>query len=344
MDSRAQLPIFLRRGDFLKNLRTVGCVLLVMGFCLPMAIGSDPVRIIFDTDLESDVDDVGAIAVLHALADRGEVRILAMGVSSGHPFSVPCLSALNTFYGRPDIPVGVFKGPAPLHQSKYTEQIATEYPHKLRSADEAPEAAHVYRSVLAAQPDQSVVLVTVGFLTNVRRLLQTGPDGHSPLDGRQLVAKKVRRWVCMGGAFPQGREFNLFSDAAASREAIQQWPGEIIFSGFEIGDHVLTGPALRQLPQRHVARRCYELFNQLEARSSWDQTAVLFAARGERGQTDALWSLSEPGCCVVAEDGSNTWQSQASCRHRYLIAKAAPQQVAAVIEALMIEAKGNVPQ
>lgn len=56
--------------------------------------------VIFDTDIMGDVDDVGAVAVLHALARRGEARILAMGVCSKHPASPVCLEALNTYFGR----------------------------------------------------------------------------------------------------------------------------------------------------------------------------------------------------------------------------------------------------
>ena len=64
-----------------------------------------PVRLIFDTDIQGDADDVGAVAVLHALADSGEAEILAMGVSSKNPWSPLCLSALNTYFGRGDIPL-----------------------------------------------------------------------------------------------------------------------------------------------------------------------------------------------------------------------------------------------
>src|SRR5690606_32742496 len=40
---------------------------------------ADPVKVIFDTDYSTDCDDPGALAVLHALADLGEVEILATG-------------------------------------------------------------------------------------------------------------------------------------------------------------------------------------------------------------------------------------------------------------------------
>jgi len=35
------------------------------------------VPVIFDTDIAPDFDDVGAMALLHAFADKGEVNILA---------------------------------------------------------------------------------------------------------------------------------------------------------------------------------------------------------------------------------------------------------------------------
>ena len=44
------------------------------------------VRVILDTDLGIDVDDAGALAVLHALADRGEARILATVANVNDPY------------------------------------------------------------------------------------------------------------------------------------------------------------------------------------------------------------------------------------------------------------------
>ena len=47
----------------------------------------NPIKIIFDTDMDSDVDDVGALAMLHAMRTNGEVEILAVMVSSTCPGS-----------------------------------------------------------------------------------------------------------------------------------------------------------------------------------------------------------------------------------------------------------------
>ena len=46
---------------------------------------ADPVRLIFDTDMANDCDDAGALAVLHALADLGEVEILAIVTNRKDP-------------------------------------------------------------------------------------------------------------------------------------------------------------------------------------------------------------------------------------------------------------------
>ena len=67
------------------------------------------VKIIYDTDMDTDCDDAGALAILHALADRGEAEILATVVSSRYRWSVPCVEAINRYYGRPDLPIGAPK-------------------------------------------------------------------------------------------------------------------------------------------------------------------------------------------------------------------------------------------
>ena len=164
-----------------------------MSVTVPLVSAADkPVKIIFDTDIEADVDDVGTVAVLHALANQREADILAMGVSARHEWSAPCLDALNTWFLRPDIPIGIVKGSGGRgNKSKYCKAIAREFPHDLKSSDDAPEAASLYRQMLARQADNSVVMVSVGFLTNFSELLRTTADEHSQLIGVELVRRKV---------------------------------------------------------------------------------------------------------------------------------------------------------
>jgi hypothetical protein len=295
-----------------------------------------PVPIIIDTDMESDVDDVGAMAMMHALADAGETRILAVAVCAKNPWSTLCADRINTYFGRKDLPLGQLKGPGVDRQSAYARKTSEEFPGTLDSADDAPDAVAVYRSTLAAQPDQSTVILTIGYTTNLRDLLMSGPDDHSELDGKSLVEKKVRLWVCMGGQFPKGREANIRWDTEASAEVIPAWPTEIIFAGWEIGNFD-TGHKILDLPESNPVRRSYQLFGRIPHKN-WDQVAVLYAVRGlDEGPAAGHWQLSAPGRIVInPEDGSNTWASDPAGTHRHLIQKAETKLIAREIDELMM--------
>jgi inosine-uridine nucleoside N-ribohydrolase len=58
------------------------------------------------------------------------------------------------------------------------------YPHKIADGREAPDAVMVLRRVLAAETNGSVVMVVVGFSTNLARLLNSPPDALSPCPAR----------------------------------------------------------------------------------------------------------------------------------------------------------------
>ncbi len=208
-----------------------------------------PVNLILDTDLGPDYDDVGAMALLHALADSGQVNILATLSSNLDERVVPGIEVLNTYFNRPDIPVGAPKSEPGVslttwHKVKWTDELPAKYPHRTAKTSEAPDALKMYRKILSEQPDNSVVICTIGFFTNLRDLLRSGADEYSDLSGKELVARKVKRLVSMAGLFPEGKEFNVYCDVPASKVVAEEWPTEIIFSGFEIGNVVLTGKRL----------------------------------------------------------------------------------------------------
>ena len=317
------------------------------GIAAASAAAGEPVKVILDTDIAEDVDDAGAMALLHALANRGEAEILGIMVSSRNEWSAPCVDAINTWYGRPDIPVGYQRGlqfgyqntkdPGRDTPSNYAEAVSKACPHDLRKSSEAIEAAALYRKILAGQPDRSVTIVTVGFLTNLCNLLNSRPDNNSPLEGEALVRQKVKQWVCMGGRFPQGGdEYNLMWDTISSVRAVNDWPTPIVFSGGEIGEKIKVGARLHETPENNPVRLCYQHYNGLTNRESWDQTAVLYAVRGERD----YWTLSEPGLCLMHHrviHGHSEWIPAAGRQHRFLIPKMPTAELGKVIEDMMIE-------
>jgi inosine-uridine nucleoside N-ribohydrolase len=302
-------------------------------------ISKQVVSVILDTDIGPDYDDVGAMAVMHALADRGEARPLAVISSNKNELTVPCIDVLNTFFGRPELATGAPKGKAADFGSpqKWAEMLVAKYPHKINKSSDAPDAVETYRKVLAKQPDQSVTIVTVGFLTNLANLLESGPDNISPLSGDLLVRRKVKQLVSMAGSFPSGREYNVHIDSVASEKVFSEWPTQIIFSGVEIGKQIKTG--LRIVNNEKLSSPVKDVFamsmplskGDSEGRMSWDQTAVLVAIRGNQ----PYFGLKRGK--IVMEGGNNSWRDDPMGPHAYLTESMPIPQITMLIEALMQE-------
>ena len=268
-------------------------------------------RVIFDTDVGGDVDDAGALAVLHALADRGEIELLAMGVVIGHEAAVPYVHAVNTWYGRPDLPIGTIKGNAPYARDEYMVPIVATYPYVL-TRETAPDVVELYRRVLASQPDRSVTLITVGPATNIYNLLKSEPDEHSPLNGVELMRRKIKIYVAGGngnGGLPEGKcGFNYYMDLEAARGELAMLPSEFptVFAGGS-GLKLSVGSALRQARPDHIIRRSYEAYYKGVAkdRFSWDQQRVLY---GARPSSRHLWDRSPTGTIDLGADSILTFR------------------------------------
>jgi len=295
-----------------------------------------PVKLILDTDTSGDADDAGTLALLHALADRGECQLLATVVNRKDKTnaSAAAVDAINTYYGRPDLPIGTDKqGPTDLQRtSAYTQALRDEFPNDIGPDDAAPDALAIYRQVLAAQADGSVTVCSVGALSNLAELLRREPE---------LVRTKVRRLVVMGGQFPdcQRPETNIRTHREAAQVVADQWPGEIVWHGFEIGQALITGERLKQTPRTNPVRRAYELRRHAGRPSieggqpSYDQAAALFAVRGAQPE---FWETVTGGRVRVDSEGVTSWQPDAAARHAYVKIQGDPQRLADAIETLMI--------
>ncbi len=290
-----------------------------------------PVKIILDTDVGSDCDDAGALAALHALADRGEAEILAVMVCNSGQFGPPCVDAINTYYGRPDLPIGAWKGGRFAEPSRYHEGVARRFPTDLKTAADAADAVELYRKILTAAPDRSVVVVTVGTVNNLHHLL---------LNDTALVRRKVARAVIMGGDYPDGREPNFVKPPEAgpsTKYVLENWPTPMLFSGASIGRPILTGRRLfTETPENNPVREAYRLYfrDQASDRPSWDQTAVLAAVRG----ASPYWEAVTGYTCEADAEGRNVWrENPKETRHAYLAEKMPREQVARAIEDLMVQ-------
>ncbi|MBA3697812.1 MAG: nucleoside hydrolase [Planctomycetes bacterium] len=307
---------------------------------------ADPPSVIVDTDMLTDCDDAGALAMLHALADAGEVKILGFVLNGQdtHGKHSVVVAAINRHYGRASLPIGVCKRPAgttPRKASSYSRAIFEEFPHDGLIDEQRPDALRVYRQLLAAAPDHSVTIASIGFLTNLDSLLRSPGDAIDARDGLALVQDKVRLLSLMGGKYPSGKEYNLSfgGSADAARYVNEHWPDAtvpMVFGGFELGGAVITGKVYVDAPQSPM-RRCYEIaYESLKkGRPSWDQLTILHAVRG-RVHHDVTYWTEVVGSNLVAADGTNTWQAVPQRRQVYLVRALDNAAMATLVDGLMI--------
>ena len=275
----------------------------------------------------NDIDDAMALALLHALQSRGECQLLAVTLTKNDPMAGPFVDAINTFYGRSEIPIGVCRDHGTNSGSRYLKLAAVRdgdrwrYPHDLENST-APEAQELIRRILTAQPDNSVTLVQVGFFSNLAGLLDTPAD-------LELLRRKVKLLCIMAGGFRPAEmnrhflEYNVKCDIPAARKLAEKWPTPIVWSGFEIGD-ALRYPAASierdfSYVPHHIIAEAYCLYQPPpHERPTWDLTAALQAVRPDRGYFD----LSPSGRVTVEADGFMRFDPAEKGRDRFLILNA----------------------
>jgi len=281
--------------------------------------------VIFDTDIGSDCDDAGALAVLHALADAGELRILGVIFSSGkNRYGVGTCDAINTYYGRGDLPLGQYQlADVGDHRDSYTKRIATDtrlFGHDV--VDDAPELVSVYRKLLESQPDHHVTIVTVGHPHGLVHLLRD-------LRGAELVRAKVDRWVAMGTS---GWNFEAVGMSAYCQELLEKWPMPFYIS--PVGKEIITGNRLLpKTPESNPIREAYRLWGNnalANGRSSWDQVALLSVARPK------LFNLQHTGRVERKPNGQVIWNpARDNPKHHLVTPKVSNREMAEIIEELM---------
>ncbi len=304
-----------------------------------------PVGIIFDTDVDHDCDDIGALFILHAAVERGEANLLAtIGCTSSDAIA-PCLDGINTWFGRPEIPVGTLKDKGFLDHKGFAAEMIRHYPSKFRSGQDYPDAVKLYRQTLARQPDKSVVVLAVGPLRNLANLLKSQPDDISPLDGRALIAAKVKRLDVMGGIYPPVKnvkeaEWNFKQDPAAAALVCSTWPTPVLFNG-EGGSTNSGRRVTYEMPEHNPLTMAYRLYPNAGFagdRLSWDSVSALVAIRGA-----TPWYEVVSGGTNVTDPatGINTWVTDKDRGHSYLVLKSRKPEVEKAIEDMQTGGTGR---
>jgi sialate O-acetylesterase len=296
-----------------------------------LAVQHPHAPVIFETDMGNDVDDALALDMLYKYMDEGRINLLAINSNKNNGYSAAFIQLMNNWYGYPGIPVGKIVNGA-NSQDNIHEYVRAVCEYRMpdgRKAFNAPDTASrafkdpvaLYREVLAGQPDHSVTIISVGFSTNLARLLDSRPDHFSPLDGKALVGKKVKLLSAMAGDFAgkNAVEYNVVKDIGAAIDLFTKWPGEIVVSPYELG-RAITYPA-RSIENdfawavNHPVVLAYKNYMTMPYdRPAWDLTAALYAIEGA-GQ---YFGLSPKGTVSIDQEGHSFFTPSATGRHRYL--------------------------
>ncbi len=306
----------------------------------------DMERIILDTDLETDCDDVGALCVLHALDFRKETKILGVIASIHSPWPAAAVRAVNLAFGRPDIPVGsnitlpntrqYTEHRDRMKHMLYNEPIIRQWPDAAPDRFQPEEATGLYRHLLENAEDASVTICSIGLMTVLAELLR------SP-GGIELVQRKVRRMVAMAeGIWPEGNPgFNWKMDPEAAEYVLSVWPSELLIS--PIGGNVLTGLDVAKLEERNPQRIAFDCFGEHRAgfrRPSWDQLTVLSAAGiSDKGGYTGI--VGRGKIRFDARSGRHRWEADANGPHACIGLLRDPQETAEWVEEFMTETWNN---
>jgi hypothetical protein len=295
-----------------------------------------PVPLVIDTDIFSDADDVGALATAFALQIRHEAQVVAIGVNTrtNRPAvatnSWKCAAAVAQFYGAGNIPLGTDmpNNGTELNTADFVGPCAT----LASPATPVPQSAvSVFRKALVGQADGSVVIAESGYSENLAALLSSPGDAISPLNGRDLIAQKVKELVILAGGYPsRSGETNLVGNPAAAQTVAANWPTKIVWSGYEIGDALHTGDTISRIhPANSPIRVSYEAFvGPNNWTYSYDLIAVYYAVR-----PGGSFIEEGPGTNTINSIGGNVFTPGAG--NQYYLKLTNRASVEASLEALL---------
>jgi hypothetical protein len=316
----------------------VVCAAAWMALALASGAAHAQQALIYDDDCSQDVDCVATLPIVHALADRGELQILAMVSDSANPLTAPVFRLFAKQAGHNGMTIGANQEALPdnpnctkwkCNESAWTTGLVARFDAG-DSRDRYPDCVTVYRRSLADQPAHSVAIAETGFATCLIQLLHSPADKISPLSGAQLVQQKVKLLSIMGGNYPNGSEWNFECDAPEYHELFTLWTRQngyppIYLNGFSNGEKILAGAPADASPMANPTVYGMQLAS-TKQRPMWDMLSVLYAARGLAHEGATYFTASAPGTVVVdAKTGANTWSSATDSGH-YVLTNAAPPE------------------
>ena len=287
------------------------------------------IRIILDCDMGSSTDDLFALMMLYRYMDMKRCNLIGIVVDRMGKANADVVDVMNNFYGYPDIPIGLetqgVKTPhvfITYHNAPYarTTEAVPMFKRSVGDNGTYMEGYKLYRKLLSEQPDHSVTIASIGFVTSLARLLESGPDEFSPLNGVELVRAKVKEIYAMGGVFGEAVEpdYNFKAAIDFSLKFFELLPKEVdlIFSPGEVGDPLDYRPETvisdMSWTDTHPIKWIYQFLNCDTGQKMWDPQAVIHAVEG-----DGFYKLSERGWVTLTPNGETIFKADPKGNARY---------------------------
>ena len=285
--------------------------------------------VILDVDICSSTDDLFALEMLYRYEEQGRCRLLGIVVDREGEENARFADVMGTYFGHSNVPIGLVRNGVkdPRVWIDYAHVAATldsngqpMFACSIDDYSQLPDGWQLYRRLLAAQPDNSVSIVSTGFVTCLAQLLQSDPDSYSPLNGVELVRRKVKCIYVMGGVFGVAEEpdFNFAQSIEFAKAFFRLWPQEVdmVFSPMEVGQDVEYTPeqviADVSWTDVHPIKQVYLQCNCNTGQRMWDAMSVIHAVEG-----DSQFSLSERGTVRLTDNAETIFTPSATGNCRY---------------------------
>lgn len=289
--------------------------------------------VILDTDIGSSTDDLFALQMLYHYADLKEINLLGIIVDREGQESAYLADLMNTYYGHPEVPIGLvkngIKNPKIWIDYKRLPEWKTQneddkliFPYSCYD-ESYPDGYKLYRKILSSQPDKSVSVCSIGFLTCLSQLLQSQADEYSDLMGIELVKRKIKTIYLMGGVFHNAiekHEYNFSQGMDFVQVFFALLPSEVdvVFSPGEAADllEYKIEDVISDIywTDTHPIKQVYLNCNCNTGQKMWDVLTVVHAVKG-----DDWFTLSPRGIVEVSPNAETKFTPDPKGNFRYQI-------------------------
>jgi len=321
----------------MKNLKFLSIVCAIL-LCVTTASArnDDKVLLIVETDMGNDIDDAIALDILYKYADAGLVDIAAIGNHKYSPTATEYIDIMNCWYGYPNIPMARSNTPViNIAAPDYTLPVVYSdiYPRH-RYLPKLSTQVKLYRRILAKADDRSVVVLSLGFATELAKLLDSPADDISPLSGRELVARKVKMLSIMAGSYGAKKraEFNVKNDIPAMKKVFAEWDTPIVQNPFELGKQVMfPASAITNglaWAEHHPLADGYVNYHAMPYdRPTWDVLSAIYIFHPE------MFTADLKGTVTVDDKGYTDFEPSESGKH--IVLSLTDAQASALLEHML---------